>query len=66
MIVCLCKGVCDKRVRACIAAGATSVEQVGESCGAGTGCGACCDTIAALIEADPKKSTLEIIHGEAA
>ena len=50
MFVCLCKAVCDKRVRDAIDRGASSVDAVGFACGAGTDCGSCHDTIAALIE----------------
>jgi bacterioferritin-associated ferredoxin len=38
---CLCEGVTDEAVDEVIAAGATSVDAVGEACGAGTGCGSC-------------------------
>ena len=41
MIVCLCANVSDREIAAVIAAGATTVKEVGRRCGAGTGCGAC-------------------------
>lgn len=50
MYVCLCKGVTDRAVRACIRAGAVSVHEVGKGCGAGTDCGACRSMIDELIE----------------
>ena len=46
MIVCLCFGKSERDVDAVIRDGATSVEAVGDRCGAGTGCGACVDEIA--------------------
>ena len=41
MYVCLCKAASDKDVKAAIADGARTVDEVGAACGAGTGCGAC-------------------------
>ncbi len=49
-IVCLCNRVSDRRVRRCVDAGADTVEQVGDACGAGTTCGGCHDTIDDIIE----------------
>jgi bacterioferritin-associated ferredoxin len=50
--VCICAGVPDGEVRACIAAGARTVEEVGNACGAGTGCGSCHDRIDVLLVAE--------------
>jgi bacterioferritin-associated ferredoxin len=41
MIVCLCANVTEREIAATIAAGASTVKEVGRRCGAGTGCGAC-------------------------
>jgi bacterioferritin-associated ferredoxin len=41
MVVCLCKNVCERRVRELARAGAKSAGQVGRACGAGTDCGSC-------------------------
>ena len=41
MIVCLCANVSERDLVATIAAGATTVKEVGRRCGAGAGCGAC-------------------------
>lgn len=38
---CSCHAVRDQIVRTAIAAGATTVEEIGDRCGAGTGCGGC-------------------------
>jgi bacterioferritin-associated ferredoxin len=49
MIVCVCRAVSDRTVRAAISAGAGTVEQVGAACRAGTCCGSCRPQIAALL-----------------
>lgn len=41
MIVCLCANVTERQLAETIAAGATTVKEIGRRCGAGTGCGAC-------------------------
>lgn len=41
MIVCHCGPVSDTTIRAVIAAGAHTAEDVGEECGAGVQCGTC-------------------------
>jgi assimilatory nitrate reductase catalytic subunit len=48
--VCSCHGVTDSTIRAAIAAGAGTVEEVGAACRAGTRCGGCHPTIEHLIE----------------
>jgi bacterioferritin-associated ferredoxin len=49
--VCICAGVPDVEVRSCIARGARTVEQVGDACGAGTGCGSCHERIDVFLTA---------------
>ena len=49
MIVCLCHGVNDRTIRACVEDGADSVKEVGRRCGAGTDCGGCRRSIRQLI-----------------
>jgi bacterioferritin-associated ferredoxin len=51
MFVCICAAVPDSEVRACVARGASTVEEVGDACGAGTGCGSCHDRIDAFLAA---------------
>ena len=41
MYVCHCRAVSDSAVRAAAAAGDRTVDDLGESCGAGTDCGGC-------------------------
>ena len=50
MIVCQCKGITDRQIRALVHRGYDSVERIGRACGAGTECGGCCLTIAAVIQ----------------
>ncbi len=49
MIVCVCRGVSDRTVRALIAAGARTRAEVRKACGAGTDCGKCCAMLAELL-----------------
>ena len=49
MIVCLCRRVSDRTIRAAIADGASNVQEVGAACRAGTGCGACHETIEDML-----------------
>lgn len=50
MIVCLCHVVSDRTIRARIAEGAQSVDDIGETCLAGTGCGGCRDQLEELLK----------------
>jgi bacterioferritin-associated ferredoxin len=49
MIVCLCRGVSETALQHLIDAGATSLRQIGDACGAGTDCGACCPLVTELL-----------------
>lgn len=51
MIVCHCQVVSDRRIRAEVDAGATSVDEIAQRCGAGARCGSCRPTIDALLAA---------------
>jgi len=51
MFVCLCHVTTDSEVRRVIDRGATTVDDVGEMTGAGTGCGACRGQIHDMLEA---------------
>jgi len=50
MIVCHCRCVCDRVIRAAIRAGASSEEAVSDACGAGSGCGGCVPVLTELLE----------------
>jgi bacterioferritin-associated ferredoxin len=49
MYVCICAAVTEIELRTCIRAGACSIDDVGDVCGAGTGCGSCHERIDALL-----------------
>lgn len=51
MIVCFCKTSSTRDIASAISEGAHTVDQIGERCGAGTGCGSCREFIAEMIEA---------------
>jgi len=52
--VCICFAVSDIELTGVIADGARTEEEVGDACGAGTGCGNCLDRICdRLRAADP-------------
>ena len=50
MYVCLCLGVTEQDIRETIAEGASSLDEVMYCTGAGTRCGSCRTTIAALVQ----------------
>ena len=50
MIVCHCKAVSDRTIRAAIRRGAGSPREVARACGAGLTCGGCRPTVRALLE----------------
>lgn len=58
MYVCICHAVSDSVVRSCIARGARTVEEVGDACDAGTGCGSCHDHIDVFLAAANAPSTI--------
>jgi bacterioferritin-associated ferredoxin len=52
MIICICEGINDERIKDEIRQGADSVGAIARSCGAGTGCGLCsCDLKRFVLEA---------------
>ena len=50
MMVCLCHGVTERRVRREIEQGATTIEELAAGCGAGACCYGCHPTLDALLE----------------
>jgi bacterioferritin-associated ferredoxin len=68
MYVCLCVGVTDHEIRETIAQGAASLEEVAYCTGAGTRCGSCVSTIAALVEdrdTQPRRCGLRVLTSAA-
>jgi bacterioferritin-associated ferredoxin len=51
VIVCHCEVATDRHVREAITCGASTVDDIGDACGAGTNCGSCRPTIKALLVA---------------
>ena len=49
LLVCHCHRVNDATIRSIAREGARTAEEIGEACGAGTGCGGCKPAIAGLI-----------------
>ena len=49
MYVCHCRAVTDRSVRAAVLAGATTLDELAEGCGAGARCGGCRPLLAALL-----------------
>lgn len=50
MIVCLCKAVNERRLRAAVRHADEPVDEVGRRCGAGTACGACRDEVVRIVK----------------
>jgi bacterioferritin-associated ferredoxin len=48
-LVCSCLAVSERKVVKAIAHGASSVDEIGERCGAGTCCGGCHPSLEALL-----------------
>jgi bacterioferritin-associated ferredoxin len=51
MYVCICRDVTEFQLRACIEKGARTAEDIGDACGAGTGCGTCLERVDVLLAA---------------
>ena len=50
MIICLCRGLGEKAIRATIARGGDTRERLAAICGAGDDCGGCSPTLDALLD----------------
>jgi bacterioferritin-associated ferredoxin len=61
MYTCICLAVTEDEVLETIEDGARTEDEVGERCGAGTGCGSCLDRICGLLTlADPDHGRLPV------
>ena len=49
-IVCECFGITNGQIQDAVYEGATTLEEVAEKTGAGTGCGACNDDLQRLVD----------------
>jgi bacterioferritin-associated ferredoxin len=59
--VCLCARVRECEIRTAIRCGARTDDDVGDVCGAGTGCGMCLERIAELLGEERRTDTLAVI-----
>ncbi len=50
MVICLCKGVSDKRIRQLIDSGAKSLRDIMASCQAGSDCGSCVCAVKEMLQ----------------
>jgi bacterioferritin-associated ferredoxin len=50
MYICSCEAVNDQTVRAAIASGASTIDEIGARCRAGTQCGGCHVLLAQLLD----------------
>ncbi|HUV48544.1 MAG TPA: (2Fe-2S)-binding protein [Actinomycetes bacterium] len=56
--VCICHAVTRDEFDDVVARGAMTVDAVGESCGAGTGCGSCRERLSCLLSATRQQHTV--------
>jgi len=49
VIICVCKGLSDREIEVEIECGNSTEEDVGHSCGAGTDCGSCLQTLRQML-----------------
>jgi bacterioferritin-associated ferredoxin len=49
MIICHCHRVTDREIKRVIARGASTLQAVGDACGAGSCCGGCSSEIATML-----------------
>jgi bacterioferritin-associated ferredoxin len=59
MIVCHCEVVSDRHIRDAVACGASTVDEIGDRCAAGTRCGSCRPTIDTLLVAVAAREPVE-------
>lgn len=59
MYVCVCRGITDRDIRKAMMEGATSVDDIEDRLGAGTGCGGCRDYTRRLLEEPGFRTAVE-------
>ena len=55
VLLCQCNTVFEHEVIACVRRGARTVEEVGDACEAGTGCGSCRGAIKTILEEEAQR-----------
>lgn len=63
MLVCLCHGINDKKIREAVDAGADSIRKVQKCTNAGQQCGACLEDIRAMIGGKTCASSESVAQG---
>jgi len=59
MLVCHCHALTDRDIRRAVrATGACNVAEVGDHCGAATGCGGCHDLVAEIVQSEKRRLSL--------
>lgn len=61
MYACICCAVTEPQVHTTILAGARTVEEIGDRCGAGTSCGSCLDRLCDMLD-DAAVNTSSVDH----
>ncbi|HVU03133.1 MAG TPA: (2Fe-2S)-binding protein [Polyangiaceae bacterium] len=62
MLVCHCRAVTDRTIREAVRGGACSIEAVGDTCGAGTGCGGCHELVEELVREELGPERLPVVR----
>ena len=62
MVVCLCKGVSDKKINWLLENGAISLRDVMSSCQAGSDCGACICELKEMVKRSRQRTNLGAAH----
>jgi bacterioferritin-associated ferredoxin len=55
VLLCQCNTIFEHEVIACVRRGARSVDEVGDACEAGTGCGSCRGAIKTILEEEAQR-----------
>ena len=50
MYICICNAITEREVKACVARGVSSLEELAASLGVGAGCGRCRDCAAEILQ----------------
>lgn len=61
MIVCVCKNVSDRQIRAAMADGATTVRAVRNQLGVSTCCGKCAPQVKGMVDAQDMSSMEQVV-----
>jgi len=65
VFACICAATTESEVRDCVHHGARTVEDVGDACGAGTGCGSCRERLAVLLATTAAPAELDALAASA-